>query len=220
MNLELIANNFVKLIKNNNIIAIGGFEKEKIFLEYIVEKVNNLNLKVYFVPTSSRQAKILHDLSQDMISLNDKEIDLAIEFVDHVDSYYNFIKKETFSFIRDKMIAQSALNLVVVSTKDLVESLDTDIYLEISTFAWQRTVLNLQSYGLARVVKDLDGNFVKTEIGHYLARLTLDKNISLEDFESSVRNIPGVLETGLFIGLAETVFIYDEKQDKVTIKIR
>jgi ribose 5-phosphate isomerase len=58
---------------------------------------------------------------------------------------------------------------------------------------------------------------VKTETGHFLARITLDKNISLDDFEFSVKNIPGVLETGVFIGLADIFFIIDA-HDQIIIK--
>ena len=89
---------------------------------------------------------------------------------------------------------------------------------EISTFAWQRTIINLQSYGVARIVLDTYGNYIKTETGHYLARITLDKNITLDDFEYSVRNIPGVLETGVFIGLADTIFMVDSQKNSLFIK--
>ena len=115
------------------------------------------------------------------------------------------------------MIAQSALNLIVVSyLHDATEKIDKDVYVEISSFAWERTIINLQSYGLARVVKDTEDNFVKTEMGHYLARITLDKNISLDDFEYSVRNIPGVLETGVFLGLADIFFVIDSHDQIIT----
>ncbi len=221
MNIPLIVNEFLKKVKENDTIAIGGFGGESDFIDEMV-KILLINKKeVVFVPTTSTQAKQLHNLGQKTISLNNKEIDVAIEFVDQVDQYYNFAKKRTTSFIRDKMIAQSALNLIL-ATQDynVVDDINCDIYVEISTFAWQRTILNLQSYGLARIVMDTSENIIKTEIGHYLARVTLDKNISLEDFEYHVRSIPGVFETGLFMGLADTIFVYKENENKVIVKSR
>jgi len=219
MNMQLIVSEFLKRVKENNIISIGSFDGEAEFIDELVKILIIEKKKLIFVPTSTKQAKQLHDLDQKTISLNDKEIDIAIEFVDQVDSYYNFIKKRTHSFIRDKMISQSALNLIVITDNyNVVDDINSDIYVEISTFAWQRTIINLQSYGLARIVQDLNDNFVKTEIGHYLARVTIDKNISLDDFEYHVRNIPGVLETGVFLGLADTIFIYNENEN--TLKIR
>ncbi len=220
MNISKIVEAFEKFIKNEAIVAVGTSEYDLEFIDEFIKRILVTKKKVFFVATTARQANQLHSLGQTVISLSDKEIDVSIEFCSQADSFNNFVKSNTKSFIRDKMIAQSALNLiVVVNNYEFVEKIDKDAYIEISSFAWERTILNLQSYGLARVVKDTDDNFVKTETGHYLARITIDKNISLDEFEYSVRNIPGVLETGVFLGLSETFFVINDK-DEITIKMR
>ncbi len=210
MKIELIVENFLKYIRPGNIIAIGTSKYDIELIEELVNAILLRKIKVTFIATTNSQARHLHDLGQETISLSEKEIDLAIEFVDQVDQYNNFVKKDTRSYIRDKMIAQSALKLIVVcDKKDIIENIERDVYVEISSFAWQRTLLNLQSYGNARIVIDEEQNFVKTEIGHNIVRITLDSNISLEDFEYSVRNIPGVLETGVFLGMSDIIFAID-----------
>jgi len=221
MNIPLIVTEFVKSIKNEDVISIGSCENEKEFIDELVKGILSNNLDVFFIPTTIMQAKHIQDLGQKNVSLNDREIDIAIEFVDQVDQYFNFIKRTTKSFIKDKMISQSALNLVVVSNNyNVVNEITNDIYVEISTFAYQRTIMNLQSYGHARIVTDQTNNPIKTEIGHFIARITIDKNISLEDFEYSVRTIPGVLETGLFLGLADTVYLVDDAKNQLKVLTR
>jgi len=224
MNIQAIIKEFDEYINNGNIIAIGTSRYDTEFVDELVKYFIFKKKDVFFVATTSRQAAQLANLGQKVVSLNDREIDVGIEFVDQVDFDYNFIKRETRSFIRDKMISQSALNLITVADKmDVVDKISKDVSVEISSFAWERTILNLQSYGLARVVLDIDGNIIKTETGHYLARITLDKNITLEDFEYSVKNIPGVLETGVFLGMADVIFIIDKddsKSQKISIKSR
>jgi ribose 5-phosphate isomerase A len=224
MNIQAIIKEFDEYISNGNIIAVGTSRYDTEFVDELVKYFLFKKKEVFFVATTSRQAAQLANLGQKVVSLNDREIDVGIEFVDQVDFDYNFIKKETRSFIRDKMISQSALSLITICDKaDVVDKISKDISVEISSFAWERTVLNLQSYGLARVVLDIDGNIIKTETGHYLARITLDKNITLEDFEYSVKNIPGVLETGVFLGSADVIFIVDKndsKSQKISIKSR
>lgn len=224
MNIQAIIKEFDEYISNGNIIAIGTSRYDTEFVDELVKYFLFKKKDVFFVATTSRQAAQLANLGQKVVSLNDREIDVGIEFVDQVDFDYNFIKRETRSFIRDKMISQSALNLITVADKmDVVDKISKDVSVEISSFAWERTILNLQSYGLARVVLDIDGNIIKTETGHYLARITLDKNITLEDFEYSVKNIPGVLETGVFLGSADVIFIIDKddsKSQKISIKSR
>lgn len=219
MDIKKIANEFFKFVKNDYIISIASFEDNDKFITELVNMISKYNLNVSFIPVNASQAAHFLNLNQKTISLSDREIDLAIMYIDEIDQYNNFIKRKTTSFIRDKMIAQSALNLVVVVNKDnVVNELSNDVCVEISTFAWQRTIINLQSYGVARIVLDTYGNYIKTETGHYLARITLDKNITLDDFEYSVRNIPGVLETGVFIGLADTIFMVDSQKNSIFIK--
>jgi ribose 5-phosphate isomerase A len=218
MNIPKIVEKFETFVKDDAIVAIGTSEYAAPFIDELVKILLTKNKKVFFVATTAKQATQLYNLGQQLVSLSEKEIDVAIEFADQIDTYNNFIKKDTRSFIRDKMIAQSALNLIVVSNYQwIVDKVDKDVYVEISSFAWERTILNLQSYGFARVVKDTDDNFIKTETGHYLSRITLDKNISLDDFEYSVKNIPGVLESGVFIGLADIFFVIDP-HDNIIIK--
>ncbi len=221
MNVPLIVSEFVKLVKPNDVISMGTCDFEKELIDELVKDLLSNKLEVYFIPTTVLQAKHLHDLGQKCVSLNDREIDLAIEFVDQIDQYFNFNKLSTKSFIKDKMISQSALVLVVIGTGyNLVNEITNDIFVEMSTFAYQRTIMSLQSYGLARIVTDTNNNPVKTEIGHYLARIAIDKNISLEDFEYSVRTIPGVLETGLFLGLADVVYLYDQSKNHIKVITR
>ncbi len=221
MNLPLILTEFFKEVKNNNVIAIAPFSKDLEFISLLVDLSKKENINLYYIAVNAKQAKHYTSLSQKMVSLNDKEIDVALELADQVDYFNNFIKIKTNSFIRDKMISQSALKLVVLTnTKKYVPEITSDVCVEISTFAWQRTVIHLQSFGMAQVLYDENSEFIKTEIGHFLVRIKLDKNITLDDFEYSVRNIPGVLETGVFLGLLDTIIIYDPEKETVSVRKR
>jgi ribose 5-phosphate isomerase A len=221
MDLSLIAKEFIKELTNGNIVAIASFEKDIDFISILIDLLNKENKKIYFVPINAKQSKQFHSLNQDIVSLNDKEIDVALEVADQLDFYNNFIKIRTNSFIRDKMISQSALKLVVlVDSKKYVSEITSDVCVEVSTFAWQRTVIHLQSFGLAQVLYDSDSEFIKTEIGHFLVRIKLDKNITLDDFEYSVRNVPGVLESGVFLGLADVSFIYNKEKNSLDVRKR
>jgi len=221
MNLLLIVQEFVNEIENENTIAVAPFSKDSEFISLTVDLLNKQNKKVYFIPVNPRQSKLLLSLKQNIVSLNDKEIDVALEVADQVDHFNNFIKIKTNSFIRDKMISQSALKLIVLTnTRKYVPEIGCDVCVEISTFAWQRTVIHLQSFGFAQVLYDSNSEFIKTEIGHFLVKIKLDKNITLDDFEYSARNVPGVLETGVFLGLLDTVIIYDPEKDTVSVRKR
>ncbi len=221
MNLSLIAEQFVKDINSKNIVAIASFDNDLELITKIIDFSKKENKEPFFVPINVKQSKLIHSLKQKIVSLNDKEIDAAIEIANQVDYYNNFVKLKTNSFIRDKMISQSALKLfVIVDSKNYVPEINSDVCVEISTFAWQRTIIHLQSFGFAQAIYDTKSEFIKSEIGHYLVKIKLDKNITLDDFEYSIRNIPGVLESGVFLGLADSIYIYDSEKDSLSVRKR
>jgi len=98
------------------------------------------------------------------------------------------------------MIAQNAAELIIIAErKNLVARLHGKIPFEIAIFGWKRTVAQLEKLGRANIVLR-DGRPAKTESNNYLAEVLVDRIYSLEDLEFQAKEIPGVLETGLFIG--------------------
>ena len=117
----------LRYIKPGMILAFGASEHSETFLKKIAFKIEEKNLKISVVPTSHRIASIIADLGINKASINEKEIDLAFEFVAQVDKDFNFVKKDSTSFVRDKMIAQSAEELVVITDKkNFVNKINTE----------------------------------------------------------------------------------------------
>ena len=56
----------------------------------------------------------------------------------------------------------------------------------------------------------------KTETGHYVIDVNVDEIYSLEDLEFQAKDIPGVLETGLFIGYADRVLLHNGRLDMLS----
>ncbi len=203
-----------RFIKSGDVVSIGTSRLGEVFLKKLALALHAKHIdleKVEFVPTSNHLAVIASQLHLPLASLNESEIDVAIEFVDFVDSDFNFIKKDSFSLVRDKMIAQSAGNLIVVlEGKGLLKTLrGKPILFEITTFGWKRTVSQLSMFGRAKLV-EVDGKPKKTESGNYLTVVECDPSFSLEELENETKHIPGVLETGLFLGYADKVLIHNK----------
>ena len=120
-----------------------------------------------------------------MVSLNDHEVDVGIEFAAQVDEDLNYVKRDTHSLILDKMIAQSAAELFVVAeARHLVERLHGSIPFEVAAFGWKRTLAALERMGRASLRLE-HGTPFKTETGNYL-------------------------ETGLFLGYADKLVLHDK----------
>jgi len=200
-----------KYIKHGQTIGVGSSELGIKFLKKMALKKEIEGMELKIVPTSAEMTLILKQLNLEMGSLDEKEIDVAIEFVDLIDHEYNYIKKESKSFVRDKMIAQSAETLIVVTKKNnYVSRLFGVVPFEVSPFWWKRTKIQLENLGAARERKAGETP-AKTESGNYIIDVLTDSIPSPEEFEYQAKEIPGVLETGLFVGYADRIILCDGK---------
>ena len=209
-----------RYVKTGDLIALGTSELGKRFLKKLAfaleeEDVDLWNVSI--VPTSFEIATIASSFGIKLESINEREVDIAIEFADKVDLQFNYIKADSSSLVRDKMIAQSAAELIVVTEeKNYGEKLKGTIPFEISTFGWKRTVNQLSVFGRASL-RMKNKKPYRTESGNCLADVVFDEIYDLHDLEFKGKEIPGVLETGLFLGYADRVITHN---GQVKIKSR
>jgi|GEM_PF-460011 len=209
---EVIDALLTKFLRNDITIALGTSEYAEKFLKNIALKATENDFKIRVVPTSLKLATVCADLKLPIVSINDQEIDLAIEFASMVDTQFNYVKYETTSLIRDKMIAQSAAELIVVcKEKKYVKRIHGTIPFEVDSFGADRTLLQLDEYGSAKFRLKPNGERVSTESGNYIIDVHFDQIYSLEDLEYDTKNIPGVIETGLFLGYADRILLHNDK---------
>ncbi|MDO8627578.1 MAG: ribose 5-phosphate isomerase A [Candidatus Diapherotrites archaeon] len=205
-----------KYVKDGQIIAIGTSTLGEMLLQAIVDKIKRQELKAKIMPTSFRFANYLVDNQIEIANINEEEIDLAVEFGNSVDEQFNFIKNESTSFVRDKMIALSAEELIVITDEKNFGKLKRTLPLEVMDFGVRKTLIQLESLGDARLRMDEKGP-IRTETDNVIIDLKADEVYSLEDLEIQAKNIPGVIETGLFLRYADRVLILG---DKLTVQSR
>ncbi len=198
-----------KYIQNNTVVALGTSHLAEMFLKKLAFRMISENEKFLFVPTSMRLAALAAELHLSTTSIDEREIDVAIEFVDQVDNEFNFLKSDSHSLIRDKMICQSATDLICISEKkNLVSKLGGLMAFEIAQFGVKRTLVELSKFGKTELKKEGKHDY-RTESGNLLALCQTDPIFSLEDLEFQSKQIPGVIETGLFIGYADRMILYN-----------
>ncbi len=209
MESEAIEGLVAKYVKNDSVVSIGSGKLGERFLRSLALKLHENDQTVLFVPTSIHLAEIAAELHVPLASIDEHEIDLAIEFADQVDNEFNYLKTDSRSLVRDKMIGQSAEELVVVcEKKNLVPRLSGTLAVEIVPFGYKRTLVQLEKLGRS-TLKLADSKPFLTESGNYLALIQMDALYSLEDINFSAKEIPGVIETGLFIGYADRVLLHN-----------
>jgi ribose 5-phosphate isomerase A len=211
MNEDTIAEFIAKHVKEDMVVALGTGDFEEHFVKKLALHVEEHNHKIKFIPTSMKLASLAAQLQLPITNINDHEVDLAVEMVDLIDKNYNYIDNNSFSLVREKMIAQSAAELTIIAKKEnFGPRLHGPIAFEITPFGWKRTLVQLEQLGPATLRKT-NGKVFKTESDNYLADVQVDGIVSMEDLNYQAKEIPGVIETGLFIGYADRVLLYDEK---------
>lgn len=208
-----------RYIKDGQVVSIGTNQLGELFLKKLGLQCEENAWNVSIIPTSTSQIQTCREFKLPLTTLNDREVDIAVEFVDQADNDYNFIKRYSTSLIRDKMIGQSAGELIaVLPLKQQYDQLSGLVPFEISSFGWKRTLLQLEQVGRVDHSKYADEP-PKTESGHYLVEVELDEHLLVDDVDAQARLIPGVLETGLFIGMADRLLLVGDTEIRVKSRL-
>ncbi|MDZ4256119.1 MAG: ribose-5-phosphate isomerase A, partial [archaeon] len=137
-----------KYVKDGKVIAIGTNQLGDLFLKKLGLLCEQNHWEIPLIPTSTSQVHTAQQFHLPLTTLNEREVDIAFEFVSQADSDYNFTKRITYSLVRDKMIAQSAGEMIaILPSQEMYDKIHGDVPFEISTFGWKRTLLLLEQIG-------------------------------------------------------------------------
>lgn len=195
-----------KHLKKNTIIALGTSETSAKILKQLAlhNVIKDLNIKV--VPTSLEIGHLLSEFGLSMAK-PDEHIDLVVEFASFADSFFNYIKYDSQSLVVDKIIADMASKVFIFLESEKYENFySLKIPFEVSTFCVKHTLNALSAFGDAHI--RTKGKFpVRTVGGNYIIDLELNKQVSFDDLDYKTRQIPGVFETGIFLGQADRIYL-------------
>lgn len=168
-------------------------------------------LKIKAIATSKESDKLARELNIPMVTFADiKEIDITIDGADEVDDDLNLIKGGGGALLREKIIATaSKKQIVIVDESKLVKKLGVfPLPVEVISFGVENTRKLIEELGCNTEIRMTDGNNrFKTDNGNYIVDCKFLKIEYPEKISQDLNRIPGVVENGLFIGLAHKVFV-------------
>lgn len=207
---KIAAEKAVEFIENDMIIGLGTGSTVKYAIEKIGEKVSK-GLKIKGIPTSNETKKLAKKNNIPLTTLAEHpEIDMTIDGADEIDSNLNLIKGGGGALTREKIIAFHSKKLVIIiDDSKVVKSLGIDFPLpvEVVKFAWESTKKTIESFDCeCSLRKIFDDPFI-TDNGNYIIDCEFDRIHNPEELENELNMIPGVVENGLFIGLADKAIV-------------
>jgi len=223
---KAVAQAAVDQIQNGMILGLGSGSTAALMIEALAAKIKSGEIKDVVGVTTSFQGEVLaSELGIPLKSLSSiSEIDLAIDGADEVDPNFQLIKGGGACHVQEKLVAALAKKfIVVVDSTKIVEKLNLDFKLpvEVLPSAWkqvQKTLINLGGEGDLRMAQKKAGPVV-TDQGNLILDLTFRNGIDQPELlESQINNIPGVLENGLFVNLADEVLVGKVENDLVGVE--
>ena len=212
---QAVADAAVNQIKDGMVLGLGSGSTAALMIQGLGAKLARGELKNIVGVTTSFQGEVLAaELKIPLLSLNAVDrIDLAIDGADEVDPSFQLIKGGGACHVQEKLVAARAERFVVVvdSTK-LVDRLNLGFLLPVEVLpgAWRQVKQNLENFGghaELRMAQRKAGPVV-TDQGNIVLDLKLNDGIADPTaLEQTINNIPGVLENGLFVNLADEVLV-------------
>jgi ribose 5-phosphate isomerase A len=203
---QAAAERALELIRPGTIIGLGTGSTARYFIDALARKVRD-GLKVQAVVTSQESKARAEAAGIRVIDRIDGGIDLAVDGADEIDPAVNCVKGRGGALLREKIVAHASRRFVLIADESkLVGRLGRGpLPIEILPFLWEATSRSIESLGGRPELRMAAGIPFRSDNGN----LILDTSFGTVDaaLGAAVHAIPGVIEHGLFFGMARGAII-------------
>lgn len=217
--LNAIVERALALVPNGSVVGLGSGRAASAFIRALGDRARQ-GLLVRGVPTSQASAELAREVGIPLVDLSEVEtIDVDVDGADEVDPQCNLIKGLGGALLREKIVAAASRQLVIlVGAEKVVPVLGTRgiLPVEIVPFGLEFCERRLAALGLKPCPRVHDGKPFVTDNGNRILDCRIGPIEHPAEFEQAIHAIPGVVGTGLFLGMAHTVLI----QTGTTVEVR
>jgi ribose 5-phosphate isomerase A len=214
----------VEFVTDGMKLGLGTGSTAEIFLELLAARVRG-GLNVIGTPTSERTAEKARSLGIPLANLDDlAPLDMTIDGADEADRKLNLIKGAGGALLREKIVAASSKRMIVIADRSkLVPRLGRfPLSIEVLEFGQKmtakRVVDALSGLGyrdVAVTLRSRDGLTFVSDSGNLIYDCALGAITSPPRLAALLAAIPGVVEHGLFIGMATTLIVAHPRRVQV-----
>jgi ribose 5-phosphate isomerase A len=199
-----------RLVENRTRIGLGTGSTVRYFLEALAARIASEGLEVAGVPTSLDTEARARELGIPLVGLDAVErLALTVDGADEIDGAFRMIKGGGGALLREKVVASiTERQVVVVDPSKVVERLGTTFPLPVEVVPFALPVVERALPRLGGDPRPRSGADYRTDNGNAILDVHFADGIDdPEALEQTLGTTPGVVESGLFIGLAETLLI-------------
>lgn len=199
----------LQLVRPGMLVGLGTGTTARHFIEGVAGLVRE-GMPVECVPTSRETAGIAARLGIPLTEDPRRPIDLTVDGAGEIDRRLNLSKGHGGALLREKLVAMASKRLVVIAdSSKLVERLGArEVPVEVVPFLWRRTAERLASLGAEPSLRGGEERPFVTDNGNLVVDLTFPGPIAdVHALAASLKQVPGVVEHGLFLGLARACLV-------------
>jgi ribose 5-phosphate isomerase A len=212
-------------VQSNSIVGLGTGSTTAYAIQFLGERLQRGELEnIQGIPTSFQAEVLSKQYGIPLTTLDAIDhIDIALDGADEVDPNKNLIKGGGAAHTREKVVDSLANQfIVVVDSGKLVDKLGSTFRLpvEVIPMAITPVMKKLEQFGgkpELRMGVNKAGPVV-TDQGNLVVDIKFEEIANPGELEKEINNIPGVLENGLFVNVADVVLVGEIKGDQVNIR--
>jgi len=216
----------LEFVEDGMVLGLGSGSTAEIFIDRLGEKVAG-GLKIAGVPTSKRTAECAIEAGVPLIEPDKVDrINLTVDGADEVDPAFNLVKGGGACLLREKIVAHASDRMVViVDNSKMVDMLGQfPLPVEVDPFGMALTAEQVfealkrtdceDAQTILRQMKDGSGPLI-TDGGNYILDSKCKKIPNPAETALALSQIPGVMEHGLFIDLADVIIVGEADHARV-----
>ncbi len=209
----------VEFIEDGMSVGLGTGSTAYWMVERLGERVRE-GLRVRCVPTSRRTEEQARSLNIPLVTFEDvQQLDLAIDGADEIGPNLALIKGGGGALLREKLVARAARRFIVIAdASKRVEVLGRfPLPVEVVPFAWEVTTLRVAEATDTEPVlrRDERGEVYLTDNGNYILDCRCREIRDPESMERELKLLTGVVECGIFVGMADAAVVATDDEVKM-----
>ena len=204
----------MKHVKDGFVVGLGSGSTAAFAIEALGDRIKNERLHLLGVPTSYQAFLLAVDCGIPITSLDEhQEIDVTIDGADQVTPELFLIKGMGAALAREKIVAAaSKLNIIITDEGKRVRLLgekNQGVPVEVLPFAISLVKRKISALGGQPVLREGKGKLgpTITDNGNVILDSFFGEIVNPGELELKVKMIPGVVETGFFVGLTDIVYV-------------
>ena len=207
---QRVALKATSLVQPGMMLGLGSGTTMHWFVTALAEHVKE-GLQCTAVPTSSDVQKLAEEKGIPLTTLNEVDsIDLTIDGADEIDTNWQLIKGGGGALLQEKLVASVSRRLVIIADHSkMVDQLGSfPLPVEVVPYGWKQVQKRLEQFYKVRItLREKNNRPFLTDHGHYILDCHFKQITDAPTLNGELNLIPGVVETGLFIGMVSGLYI-------------